>query len=111
MFAKGTIDLYSNTLVLNDLPAVFKNLSGRINFENNDGDFDVETTVGKSKVRTNGTVKNEIINAVAVSDKFIAGDALKIASEKYKNVPYLKDFETINTAFVSHYKGKADGQL
>lgn len=111
MFAKGTIDLYSNTLVLNDLPAVFKNLSGRINFENNDGDFDVETTVGKSKVRTNGTVKNEIINAVAVSDKFIAGDALKIASEKYKNVPYLKDFETINTAFVSHYKGKADGQI
>ena len=111
MFANGTIDLYSNTLVLHDLPAVFKNLSGRINFENNDGDFDVETTIGKSKVRTNGTVKNEIINAVAVSDRFIAGDALKIASEKYKNVPYIKDFETINSAFVSHYKGKADGQI
>lgn len=111
LFAKGTIDLFSNTLVLEDLPAKFTNLSGRINFENNDGDFNVETLIGKSKVRTNGTIKNEVINAVAVSDKFIAGDALKIASEKYKTVPYLKDFETINSAFVSHYKGKADGQI
>lgn len=111
LFAKGTLDLYSNTLVLEDLPARFTNLTGKINFENKDGDFNVETLIGKSKVRTNGTIKNEMINAVAVSDKFLAGDALKIASEKYKNVPYLKDFETINTAFVSHYKGKADGQI
>ena len=109
LFAKGNIDLYSNTLTIHEIPAKFANLSGRINFENNDGDFNIETTIGHSKVKTNGTVKNEIINAVATSDKFIAGDALKIASEKYKNVPYLKDFETINTAFVSHYKGKADG--
>ena len=111
LFAKGTIDLYSNTLVLHELPAKFTHLSGKINFENNDGDFNIETTLGKSKVRTNGTIKNENINAVAVSDKFIAGDALKVASEKYENVPYLKDFESINTAFVSHYKGKADGQI
>lgn len=111
IFAKGYIDLHAATMVVQDFPAVFKKITGRINFENNDGDFNIVTTIGKSIVKSNGTIKNEIINAVATSDKFNAKDGLDVAVKLDPRIPYLKDLKSVNTAFTAHYKGKADNEI
>lgn len=111
MFAKGYVDLISATMTVYDFPAVFKKLSGRINFENNDGDFNVTTTVGSSVVKSNGTIKNEIINANAYSNKFNALDGLDIAVKLDPRIPYIKDLKSVNTAFTAHYRGKADSVI
>lgn len=111
LFAKGYLDLHAATMTVKDFPAVFKKISGRINFENNDGDFDVVTTVGNSLIKTNGTIKNEIINANASSDKFNVGDGLDIAVKLDSRIPNIKDLKSVNTAFTAHYKGKADNVI
>ena len=111
LFAKGYLDLHAATMTVKDFPAVFKKISGRINFENNDGDFDIITTIGNSQVKANGTVKNEIITANASSDKFNAGDGLEIAVKLDKRIPNIKDLKYVNTAFTGFYKGKADGLI
>lgn len=111
LFAKGYVDLHSATMTVYDFPAVFKNLSGRINFVNNDGDFNVTTTVGTSVIKTTGTIKNEIINANAYSNKFNAYDGLEIAVKLDPRIPHIKDVKAINTAFTAHYRGKADNEI
>lgn len=109
LFSKGHVDPHSATITIHDFPAVFKDVSGRINFENNDGDFDVSTVIGNSKIYSSGTIKNKVINANTYSHKFNAGDGIEIASKLDQRIPYIKDLKSINTAFTSHYKGKADG--
>lgn len=111
LFAKGYIDLHSATMTIKEFPALFKAISGRINFVNNDGDFNIFTTIGSSVVKATGTIKNEIINANASSNRFNAGDGLDIAVKLDPRIPYIKDLKSVNTAFTSHYRGKADGTI
>lgn len=108
LFAKGTVDFHNNIAELKDIPTVFTQLSGKVNFVNEDADFDITTNIEKSKVKFKGTVKNQNINATAYSDKFNAGDALRITSRMFPNIPYLKDSESINSAFTAYYQAKAD---
>lgn len=111
LFAKGHLDLHDVNLTVVDFPALFKKTNGRINFVNNDGDFNASTTVGNSVIKTNGIIKNEIITAKAYSNKFNAGDGLDIAVKLDSRIPYIKDLKSINTAFSALYKGKADGEI
>lgn len=108
LFAKGTVDFHDNKAELKDIPTEFTKLSGQVNFVNEDADFDITTNIENSKVKFKGTVKNQNINATAYSDKFNAGDALRITSRMYPNIPYLKDSESINSAFTAYYQTKAD---
>ncbi len=108
LFAKGTIDFHNNKGELKDIPAEISQLSGTVNFVNEDADFDMETLVEKSKVKFKGTVKNENINLTAYSNKFNAGDALRITSRMYSYIPYVKDSESINSSFTAFYQAKAD---
>lgn len=108
LFAKGTVDFHNNHGELKDIPADFSKISGKVNFENRDADFDISTFVEKSEVKVKGNVKNEIITANAYSNKFNAGDALRITSRMYPYIPYLKDSESINSAFTAFYQAKAD---
>lgn len=108
LFAKGTVDFHNNKGVLKDIPTEFTKLSGKVNFNNRDADFDMVTHIENSEVKFKGTVKNENINATAYSNKFNAGDALRITSRMYPNIPYVKDSESINSAFTAYYQAKAD---
>lgn len=108
LFAKGTVEFHNNRAELKDIPTVFTQLSGVVNFVNEDADFDIETLIEKSKVRFKGTVKNENINATAYSNKFNAGDALRITSRMFPYIPYVKDSESINSSFTAFYQAKAD---
>ncbi len=108
LFAKGTVDFHDNKAELKDIPTEFTKLSGQVNFVNEDADFDITTNIENSKVKFKGTVKNQNINVTAYSDKFNAGDALRITSRMYPNIPYLKDSESINSAFTAYYQAKAD---
>lgn len=111
LFAKGSVDFHNNTAELKDIPTKFTKLSGRVNFVNQDADFDMVTYIENSKVQFKGTVKNENINATAYSNKFNAGDALRITSRMYPNIPYIKDSESINSAFTAYYQAKADKEI
>lgn len=108
LFAKGTVEFHNNRGALKDIPTEFTQLSGKVNFVNRDADFDMVTHVENSEVKFKGTVKNENINATAYSDKFNAGDALRITSRMFPNIPYVKDSESINSAFTAYYQAKAD---
>lgn len=111
LFAKGSVDFHNNTAELKDIPTKFTKLSGRVNFVNQDADFDMVTYIENSKVQFKGTVKNENINATAYSNKFNAGDALRITSRMYPNIPYIKDSESINSSFTAYYQAKADKEI
>lgn len=108
LFAKGKVEFHNNKAELKDIPTVFTKLSGTVNFVNEDADFDIETLIEKSKVKFKGTVKNENINATAYSNKFNAGDALRITSRMFPYIPYIKDSESINSSFTAFYQAKAD---
>lgn len=108
LFAKGSVAFHNNHGELKDIPADFSKISGKVNFVNRDADFDISTLVEKSEVKVKGNVKNEIITANAYSNKFNAGDALRITSRMYPYIPYLKDSESINSAFTAFYQAKAD---
>lgn len=108
LFANGTVDFHNNKAELKDIPTEFTKMSGQVNFVNNDADFDIVTNIENSQVHFKGTVKNENINATAYSHKFNAGDALRITSRMYPNIPYVKDSESISSSFTAYYQAKAD---
>lgn len=108
IFANGKLELINNNVALNDAPINLKNLSGNINFKNFDADFNLSSSIDKSKIRTNGSLKNMILNANVISDKFTLADGLKIAAGENKKIPFLNDLATISTSFIAHYKGPID---
>ncbi len=108
IFANGKIELINNSISIKDVPLKLKNLSGYINFNNLDADFNISSNTANSKIRTSGKLKDMILNANVISDKFILSDALQMAFPENKKIPFLKDFSTISTSFAAEYKGKID---
>lgn len=103
IFAKGTVEMLSNTVKLKNTPNV--KTSGVINFDNLNADFNLLSALDKSKIQINGKIKDNNCDAKVVSNSFNIGDAIKSLSIK---VPYSKDLSTINTSFIAKYNGKFD---
>lgn len=103
IFAKGSLELLSNSLKLNGIQ--ISNIKGLINFNNLNADFNLNTAINSSIVNIDGKLKNNICNFKAVSNKFNIGDGLKILG---LNIPYSKDLSTINSSFIAKYNGKID---
>lgn len=96
IFAKGSIELISNTIKLKGVPAV--KTSGTINFNNLNADFNLRSAINSSKLDITGKIKNTYGNIKVISNRFNLGDAIKTQ----------KDLSTINTSFIAQYDGNID---
>ncbi len=105
LFAKGTIELLSNTIGLNDLPAPITKAIGKIRFDNLNADFDLKSNIINSQIKIDGKIKNDTINVKLSSNKFNLGDGIKSLPVK---IPYANDISTINSSFSAKYNGKID---
>ena len=103
IFAKGTIEMLSDSIKLNGLPAI--RTSGIVNFKNLDANFDLQSLINSSKLDITGKIKDNYGNIKIVSNRFNLGDGIKILS---LNLPYSKDLATINSSFTAQYDGKID---
>ncbi len=103
IFAKGTIEMLSDSIKLKSLPAI--RTSGIVNFKNLDANFDLQSLINSSKLDITGKIKNNYGNIKIVSNRFNLGDGIKILS---LNLPYSKDLATINSSFTAQYDGKID---
>ena len=108
IFAKGTAQLSNNEVQITGIPLTLKNLNGTIDFKNFDGEYDLATNIGDSKIRTNGKLLNSILQTTIYSDKFTLRDAATLALSKNKNIPFQNDLATISTSFIANYKGEID---
>ena len=102
LFAKGNLKLNSALLKLKGLPIGISNTSGIINFDNLNADFNLESSVNKSKISAKGKIEGTNSNLEISSSKFNLADG--ISTLPYK-IPYKKDLSTINTSFNVQYKG------
>ena len=93
IFAKGTAQLSNNEVQITGIPLTLKNLNGTIDFKNFDGEYDLATNIGDSKIRTNGKLLNSILQTTIYSDKFTLRDAATLALSKNKNIPFQNDLE------------------
>lgn len=103
IFAKGTIEMLSDSIKLKGLPAI--RTSGIVNFKNLDANFDLQSLINLSKLDITGKIKENYGNIKIVSNRFNLGDGIKILS---LNLPYSKDLATINSSFTAQYDGKID---
>jgi len=101
IFAKGTIELLSDWIKLEDAPAV--KTSGTVNFDNLNADFNLQSAINSSKLNITGKIKDNYGNIKVVSNRFNLGDGIKSL-----NIPYAKDLSTINSSFTAQYDGKID---
>lgn len=108
IFAKGRLELTSNNIEVKALPIPLKNLSGIINFNNLDADYNLVSSLNNSKIFASGKVKDMIVNTKIVSNSFNLSDAIKLSVPENKKVPFAKDLATINTSFSASYKGPID---
>lgn len=104
LFAKGKIELLSDTIKLKGVNAAISKTSGLVNFNNTDADFKLTSNLNKSQINLDGKIKDNNISARAVSHKFNLGDALNTLPPTFK-IPYKNDIATINTSFTGKYNG------
>lgn len=103
IFAKGTIELINTAIKAQNIPLT--NLSGKINFENLNTDFDLNSNLDSSNVRINGKLNDKNANVKVISNKFVVKDGLKLLN---LNIPYKEDIGKIHTSFTANYNGKVD---
>lgn len=108
IFADGKLELNNNTVAIENIPLKLKKLSGYVNFKNLDADFTLNSNLSDSKISTSGKIKDMILNANVISDKFTLGDGIQMVFAENKKIPFQKDLSTISTSFIAHYKGKLD---
>lgn len=104
LFAKGTIELLSDTIKLKGAPVAITKASGILKFNNMDADFDLQSNLNNSIIKIKGKIKDNICNAEILSHKFNLGDAVKTLPIAVK-LPYKHDLSTINTSFIGKYNG------
>lgn len=102
IFAKGEIQMLSNTLKIKDLPVIISKVAGMINFDNTNVNLDLISNINNSKLQINGKLNNDECDIKTSSDKFNAKDVLDALS---LDVPFKNDFSTINTSFTAKYSG------
>lgn len=63
VFLSGEMKLLGNNVLLSDLQIPVKNLLGKIKFKSSDADFDLYSTVNKSKFHIYGKIKNNKLHS------------------------------------------------
>lgn len=62
VFLSGTVKLLGNNILISNLQIPIKNLIGNIKLKNTDADFDLYSSVDKSKIHIKGKVKNNVLH-------------------------------------------------
>lgn len=107
LFAKGHVNLHSNTMYLKVLPVAVSNIKGVVNFDNLNADFKLVSNLNKSEMNIEGKIKDNTCNTKISSNRFNAGDALTTLPKSVK-IPYKDDIAKINLSFNAKYNGKLD---
>lgn len=107
LFAKGNIDLFSNTIKIKGMPVAISQTSGNIKFDNLNADFNLTSNLNKSQLNIDGKIKNLFANVKVVSNKFNLGDGMKTLPPNTA-VPYQNDISSINTSFIAKYNGSIE---
>lgn len=107
LFAKGSLELFSNTIKLKGIPVAISQTSGNINFDNLDADLKLNSNLNNSQLNIDGKIKDTFANVKVVSNKFNLGDGIKTLTENTK-VPYKNDISSINTSFIAKYSGSTE---
>lgn len=107
LFAKGNIDLFSNTIKIKGMPVAISQTSGNIKFENLNADFNLTSNLNKSQLNIDGKIKDLFANVKVVSNKFNLGDGMKTLPPNTA-VPYQNDISSINTSFIAKYNGSIE---
>jgi len=103
IFAKGDLVLFSNTAKVQNIPIT--NINGKIDFENLDTNFDLNSTIGSSKLKIAGDLKEQIADIKINSTNFILKDGINLLNIK---LPFKEDFGKIHTSFNAQYKGEIE---
>ncbi len=107
LFAKGNIDLFSNTIKIKGMPVAISQTSGNIKFDNLNADFNLTSNLNKSQLNIDGKIKDLFANVKVVSNKFNLGDGMKTLPPNTA-VPYQNDISSINTSFIAKYNGSIE---
>ena len=107
LFAKGRINLLSNTVKLKNAPVAVSKATGTVNFNNMDADFKLASNLNKSKINIEGKIKDNNIDTNFISNGFNLADGLNTLPSNIK-IPYKQDISTINTSFTGRYKGSIE---
>lgn len=107
LFAKGNIDLFSNTIKIKGMPVAISQTSGNIKFDNLNADFNLTSNLNKSQLNIDGKIKDLFANVKVVSNKFNLGDGIKTLPPNTV-VPYQNDISSINTSFIAKYNGSIE---
>ena len=106
LFAKGSVEFFNNVMTFFPQKVPASDISGIVNFDKQDGNFNINAKLVNSQISTNGVINNKICTANAYSNKFNAGDWWHIARLFYgKKIPHIPGINTISTSFSGHYKG------
>ena len=108
IFAKGNIKLLENEVSIKNVPLQLKKLSGSIDFDNFNADYNISSNIGNSNFRANGKLKDNILQTTIYSDKFTLGDIATISQPNNNNILFQKDLSTISSSFIANYKGSIE---
>lgn len=104
LFAKGQIELLSDSIKLKGAPIAISKVTGKLNFNNLNADFNIASNLNNSKILAEGKINDNICNAKIISHRFNLKDALSALPNTSK-LPYKNDIGTITTSFVGKYNG------
>lgn len=109
LFAKGSIEFFSNKLTFYPEKIPASDVSGIVNFDKYDGNFNLKGKLVNSEINTNGVIKNNVLTANAYSNKFSAGDYWTIMHMFYGNqILPVPGLNSVSTSFSGHYQGVLD---
>ncbi|MBR6098420.1 hypothetical protein IKP85_01590 [bacterium] len=106
LFAKGSVEFISNKMTFYPQKIPASDVSGIVNFDKYDGNFNINGKLVNSEISTNGVIKNNILTANAYSHKFNAGDYWTILHMFYGDrILPVPGINTVSTSFAGHYQG------
>ena len=106
LFAKGSVEFIKNNMTFYPEKIPASDISGIVNFDKYDGNFNIKGKLVNSDIETNGVIKNNVLTANAYSHKFNAHDYWTIMHMFYgdKILP-IPGLNTVSTSFSGHYQG------
>ena len=107
IFANGKIELLGNNIKIKNVIATISKVSGLIDFENLNANFNLKSTLNNSTLNISGKIDNNECKTKIISNSFNLGDGISMLPQNIK-IPFKKDFSTINTSFVAKYNGSIE---
>ena len=103
IFAKGKLELLSDSIRIQGMPFDLKNVTGNAKFENTKVILDLVSSINNSKISVAGTIDNDRANLTIASNRLVLNDL--ISSMQDIKLPYREDLTKIVSSFTANYSG------